>query len=98
LAGRLELSTFVPSVGDAFVIEAAEGPRVELTLTDAATGPWQPEGESAFAFELIFRGPPDPVLPQATYLMTHPVLGSLEIFIVPIERDASGSTYQAVFS
>ncbi len=95
---RLGLATFEPFVGEAFRIEGGEGSFLELTLTEAKTGPWQPEEESTFAFELIFRGPADPMLPQATYRMAHGTLGSVDLFIVPIARDADATTYQAVFS
>lgn len=97
MSDRLELATFEPCVGDVFRIETDAG-ALELTLTEASPGPWQPEGEAAFAFELMFRGPADPMLPQAIYRLTHPELGPLDIFIVPLERTGEGTTYQAVFS
>lgn len=98
MSDRLELSTFEPCIGENFRIEPGEEAPVELTLTEARPGPWQPEGESAVAYELIFRGPADPVLAQATYRMAHATLGSLDIFVVPLSSDAQGTTYQAVFS
>jgi hypothetical protein len=98
LPDRLELAAFEPCVGQAFGVELAGGERLELTLSEASSGPYQPEGESTFAFELMFRGPREPLLPQATYRMTHPALGELDIFIVPLEADSTGTTYQAVFS
>jgi hypothetical protein len=98
VSDRLELATFEPCVGEAFRIEPGDGPPVELTLTEATAGPWQPEDDSTFAYELTFRGPADRVLAQATYRMTHATLGSLDIFIVPLSSDAEGATYQAVFS
>jgi hypothetical protein len=76
----------------------AGGQTLELTLTEASPGPYQPEGETTFAFELVFRGPREPVLPQAIYRMTHPEVGTLDIFIVPLKSEAEGTTYQAVFS
>lgn len=94
---RLELATFQPWVGHTFGVQTAAG-SFDLTLAEASAGPWQPEGETAFAFELMFRGPREPILPQATYRMTHPELGSLEIFVVPLRSDAEGTVYQAVFS
>lgn len=94
---RLGLSTFQPYVGHAFGVET-EGDPLELTLTEASAGPWQPEGETAFAFELIFLGPREPILPQAIYRMTHPDLGALDIFIVPLKSGGGGTEYQAVFS
>jgi hypothetical protein len=98
MADRLELATFEPCVGEAFRIEPGDGSPVELTLAEATAGPWQPEGESTFAYELIFRGPAAPVLTQATYRMTHATLGAIDIFVVPLASDAEGTTYQAVFS
>lgn len=94
---RPDLATFQPCVGTAFGVETGAGP-LELTLDAASAGPWQPEGETAFAFELMFRGPQQPLLPQATYRMTHPELGPLDVFIVPLESTADGTVYQAVFS
>lgn len=97
---RLELSEFEPHVGDPFTIDGTDGSSIGLTLTEAKRGPWQPEGEgeTAFAFELTFRGPRQPLLPQATYRMTHPSLGAVGIFVVPLSQDDDGTTYQAVFS
>lgn len=97
LPDRLELSTFQPCVGQRFEVETGRGP-LELTLAAASAGAWQPEGETTFAFELIFVGPREPVLPQQIYRTTHPDLGALEIFIVPLKSEADGTTYQAVFS
>lgn len=71
----------------------AAGDRLELILTEVRH---HREGEER-PFSLEFRGPPEPQLPQATYAFarggaTH------EIFIVPVERDDSGVTYEAVFA
>ena len=98
MTDRLELSTFEPHVGDVFKIDVAEGPSLALTLAEANRGPWQPHEGPPTAFELMFRGPADPVLPQATYCLTHSSLGDLDIFIVPIARSEAATTYQAVFS
>lgn len=46
-------------------------------------------------YSALFKGPADPLLPQATYLMKHPAFGELPLFIVPISRDGSGVTYEA---
>lgn len=97
MADRLELATFEPCVGDTFAIVAGDA-SIELTLTEANKGPWQPHGGPETAFELMFRGPSDPVLPQATYRLEHRELGALDIFIVPLERGNDGAVYQAVFN
>lgn len=37
-------------------------------------------------------------LAQATFQLAHPTLGELELFIVPIQPDARGPLYEAVFN
>ena len=37
-------------------------------------------------------------LPQGIYKMRHPQLGEMEIFLVPIAIDQTGSTLEAVFN
>ncbi|MFN2412529.1 MAG: hypothetical protein ABR535_05675 [Pyrinomonadaceae bacterium] len=49
-------------------------------------------------FSLFFLGRGEPVLPQATYRMEHEQLSSLEIFLVPVSREADGFRYEAVFN
>lgn len=100
MSDRLELSAYEPHVGETFSLELQQLGRVELTLTEAEASPWQPaEGSSLpHAFSLVFRGPPQTVLPQGTYALQHDVLGELEIFFTPIAGSAEGVDYQAVFS
>ena len=95
---RLDLATFHPRVGQTFDVEITERSSIQLTLTEANLGPWQPHDGPATAFELLFQGPSDPILPQATYRLTHADLGPLDIFIVPIGQSNDGTTYQAVFN
>jgi len=49
-------------------------------------------------FSLVFRGPRSPLLPQAQYRVEHAAMGELDIFLVPIARDAQGLSYEAVFN
>ncbi len=49
-------------------------------------------------FSLIFRSTVQLVLPQRIYRLKNAASGEIEIFLVPIGRDASGVTYQAVFN
>lgn len=95
---RLELSTFEPCVGDRFRLEFVDASPIDLTLVEAAPGPWQrPEGGPT-AFRLEFSGPPDPILEQRIYRMDHESLGNLDIFIVPIARTDEKTTYEAIFT
>ena len=94
----LTLATFEPLVGDAFAVgsEATGVVPIELVLESATSaGDW-PGGRQPFS--LIFRGPPEPALPQAIYALVHAGLGALQIFVVPIARDAEGVSYQAIFT
>jgi hypothetical protein len=49
-------------------------------------------------FSLLLSGPHEPLLPQATYRVRHPVLGPVEMFLVPVARDASSVDYEAIFN
>lgn len=93
---KLTLATFEPLVGDAFMLEGATDDPLPCTLQSATPAGEQPSGRQPFG--LIFIGPAQPILPQAIYRLTHAQLGALEIFIVPLGRDETGTTYQAVFA
>jgi hypothetical protein len=92
---ELTLATFEPLVGEPFALETG-GDSLALVL-DTATGLRERPG-SRDPFSLVFRGPPEPLLPQAIYALDHATLGRLEIFIVPIGRDATGVSYEAIFA
>ena len=53
---------------------------------------------AAGAFSLEFVLPVGPVLPQATYPLDHPALGSLAIFLVPTGQTPDGVIYEAIFT
>lgn len=96
------LETFEPLLGTTLELQVsdAEGARrvLALELREATALP-APRGDSGRPpFSLIFRGPADPQLPQATYPLAHPALGTVEIFIVPVGRSEDGVDYQAVFT
>ncbi|MDQ3914905.1 MAG: hypothetical protein M3323_06170 [Actinomycetota bacterium] len=93
-----ELETYESCVGDAFRLEFADHPPVDLTLAEAAPSPWQREEGGRVAFRLEFTGPTEPLLDQRTYRMQHDELGTIEIFIVPVGRDEKGATYEAIFT
>jgi hypothetical protein len=94
---NLTLETFAPAVGETFTVGGEGGAKVELLLVEATP---QDVGSHAPrpAFSLLFQGPADPPLPQATYRFEHSSLGVMEIFIVPLGRDEHGATYEAFFA
>jgi hypothetical protein len=49
-------------------------------------------------FSLRFRGDRASVYPQRIYAIKHDSMGEFELFLVPVERDDSGTFYEAVFN
>jgi hypothetical protein len=50
------------------------------------------------AFSLTFQSAPGPFVPQATYPIAHPKLGTLEMFIVPLGPKNGGNQYEVIFT
>lgn len=90
----LTIDHFASALGQRFEA-GAEGCTVALTL-EAAEGLGGAQRKGG-AFRLIFRGPAEPVLPQAVYPLSRGA-AAYEIFIVPVARDARGTEYEAIFT
>jgi hypothetical protein len=96
--GELTLDAFADRVGEEFRIRASDEHSLDATLTEAtAVGDARTPGGRE-PFSVIFRGPPEPILPQGTHRIEHDALGAAEIFLVPLAPDAAGARYQAVFA
>ncbi|TPK71806.1 hypothetical protein FKO01_50250 [Mesorhizobium sp. B2-3-3] len=87
-------SDFEQAVGTAFTTTIGERP-IALELTDVRAIPASPRPGGGFS--LLFRGPRDVALPQATYSLAGKG-GAHDIFIVPVAADAAGRLYEAVFN
>jgi hypothetical protein len=98
---RLTADTFAPAVGEPFALDAGDGGRHELELLESRLhDPGAPAEDASGArapFSLLFRGPAEPILPQSIYHLEHVSVGAIDIFIVPIAHDDTGTTYEAVF-
>jgi hypothetical protein len=98
---RLTAESFAQVVGETFALDAGDAGRLELELLESRLH--DPDAPAADAsgkrapFSVLFRGPVEPVLPQRIYHLEHSSVGAIEIFIVPVARDVSGTTYEAVF-
>jgi hypothetical protein len=91
----LNADTFEPRRQDGFCVGLRDG-ELELTLAEVKRlGTALREGG---AFSLLFVAKTGPALPQAIYRLTHPALGALDIFLVPIGPVAGGAGYEAVFT
>jgi hypothetical protein len=88
----LSVDDFAALRGDRFRIAAGDGADFDAELVEVSQIQREPGGRAPFS--LVFRGGPDPPLPQRIYRVEHAELGALEIFLVPIAADR----YQAVFT
>ena len=94
---KLTRETFEPITGGVFELSLGDGQTIPLELS-AVRGTGLQGLAKREQFSLHFRGPATPALVQRIYRLEHPHLGALDIFLVPIQRDASGMTYEAVFT
>jgi len=94
---KLTKEIFEPMMGTVFEVQLAEGQRLPLELS-AVRGNGLRGMAKREQFSLHFRGPASPALVQRIYRLEHPQLGALEIFLVPIRKDADGMIYEAVFT
>jgi hypothetical protein len=99
---RLTVETFAPAVGSTFALHDGDADPLALTLIEGGTSfPDAPPADASGTrspFSLRFLGPLDPILPQRIYRLEHDAVGPLEIFLVPVGRDASGTHYEAIFA
>jgi hypothetical protein len=97
---RPAFSAFAAARDSTFTLEHPDGP-LALVLVEATPygGPGAPcdDADDPPSFTLLFRGPAEPQLAQGTRPLRHARLGALEIFLVPVGRDADGMRYEAVF-
>jgi hypothetical protein len=95
-------ATFTPYVGTVFSITFTDG-TLEMTLGaveshgSRAPRPDVPDLRTE-PFSLVFLGPLRPVLPQRTWDLAHPALGSLGVFLVPLGPENGRMRYEAVFN
>ncbi|WP_095202798.1 DUF6916 family protein [Mesorhizobium carmichaelinearum] len=80
--------------GQEFTVETGGRP---VSLELSAVNPIPASPRPGGGFSLMFRGPRDIALPQATYRLAGKS-GVHEIFIVPVAADAAGRLYEAVFN
>ena len=90
----LSLTDFEAFVGDAHELVFADA-TIPIVLEKAQALPRSMR--DAGAFRLEWRGPGEPVLPQATYRFRRGEQ-TFDMFIVPVGRDSSGTLYEAIFN
>lgn len=95
--------SFAGHVGSRFRILIEGREPLELELYEVARYEENPDyAARKKPFSLLFSGPLEPILPQATYALEHGTLDRMEIFLVPIgpdpSRKQSGMRYEAAFN
>jgi hypothetical protein len=86
---------FSESLNSTFLIDGVGNDLVTLELVELRNGYSDPGTES---FSLLFRGPGTFVMPQQIYKLRHDRFGELDLFLVPVSRDANGVYYEVVFN
>lgn len=91
----LTKESFLPLLNQSFRLTSTEPP-LELRLVEvqARSG----KGPRREPFSLVFAGPAAPLLPQSIYRLENDEIGTLEIFLVPIGREAGDTRYEAAFN
>ncbi|WP_350334600.1 DUF6916 family protein [Coralliovum pocilloporae] len=71
-------------------------PRISLQLIEVKKlGSGERKGG---AFSLLWQGPSEPVLTQATYCLSQTAIGSHDMFLVPVAEKQAGIQYEAIFT
>jgi hypothetical protein len=87
---------FQPHVESTFAAQPASGGPFTLTLVDVCRGAATRSREQ---FTLTFVGGPNPPVQQGILHLEHDVLGTLDLFVVPIGPGVDGRhRYEAVFA
>ena len=90
----LSLAFFTAHQGAQFVV-AGSGVVLRLATVKPAGMPGYARAE---AFSLIFEGPAQPRLAQATLHLRNEAVGEFDIFLVPVGANAETTSYEAVFN
>jgi hypothetical protein len=102
-AGRpldtLAQADFARHLGTAFRLRRPDGEALELTLLEASLHPHLPHAPGhRQGFSVVFRGASPTHLPQGIYRLDHDLMGSLDLFLVPIGPREGAMCYEAVFN
>lgn len=93
---HMTLATFTELLQSDFrILTGGDRPAVAMKLVQAEDRGSSPHQEQ---FAILFRGPLEPALGQGLYQMEQDRLGSFDMFIVPVARDAQGYQYEAIFN
>lgn len=97
---RLTHTDFEQQLESTFVIHYAEKDSFDARLISVKTIGHKPENpDRRWSFSLIFHIPyKEQYLIQRMYPVSHPVMGQLDLFLVPLGPDETGMRYEAIFT
>ena len=91
----LTRESFAENLNTKFRVPAESGEPLELELIEVSE---QVRVGAAMSFSVVFRGASSFLLPQRIHHLEHEHLGALDLFLVPIAREADGFRYEAIFN
>jgi len=98
MIGELTLDSFAPHHGTTFRLFPTDGQAFDVELAEARSIGRSPSPGMRDPFSLVFRSASKGHVPQRIYRLEHPVMGRLDLFLVPIGPDESGMRYEAIFA
>src|SRR3977135_3956783 len=93
---KVECARFAACLNQDFEVVFSDG-TLPLKLSEARPLGVRP-GSIREPFALTFLGRAGLRLPQGIYKIRHATLGEMEIFLVQLAADPTGSTFEAVFN
>jgi hypothetical protein len=93
---RLRKEDFEPLIGQKVTIVAG-GASAELEVAEASSLK-SPSPRETPPFRIILRSREGWRAPQGMFRISHPTLGDLDLFAVPIGPDAEGFCYEILFN
>jgi len=92
---NMTAENFSEMEGLVFTVTSTD-PKVELELVEVKKlGAGERPGG---AFSLLWQGPSEPALTQATYCLSQATIGEHDIFLVPVAHKEIGYQYEAIFT
>ena len=92
---QLAAANFEPLINQAFSLELdGAGPMTLVEVKSKA----RPGATNRAPFSLLFSSDDAGTLPQQVYQLHHDALGTLEIFLVPVQQQGGKTLYEAIFN
>jgi hypothetical protein len=95
MPAQLTKNIFEQNLNTKFWLRDGAAQPYAMDLIELADGHSTPRQEQ---FSLLFRGDPNYVFPQQLFPLKHDAIGDLDLFLVPVGRDETGTFYEAVFN